>query len=303
MRRGGLGAALALALVATLVSAIHPGLLIALPLALLLVALPAARSPYRLIGVIILVLLFAEPVSGAMWYAERGWAIMLGAAFLAVVAMRPGASFLHRGLVAVAVTTAIAGAVLLVSGAWTRLEWAITRRFREASAFWTARLAAANDPSLADMGATMQRVAELEVMLYPALLALGSLAALATAWWCYRRLIDRSGEALSPMREFSFADHLVWILIAGAILLIVPLGEVAARLGANLATFMAALYVLRGAAILLTLTGVSGVGTFLLGVVAVLLLPLVAGAALVIGLSDTWLDLRRRHSSNDAASS
>lgn len=303
MRRSGLGAALALVLVATLVSAIHPALLIALPLALLLVALPAARSPYRLIGLIILVLLFAEPATGTMWYAERGWAIMLGATFLAVVAMRPGESFLHRGMAAVAVTTLVGGAVLLLSGAWTRVEWALTRRFRQASAFWTAQLEASNEPSLANVGTTMQRVAELEVLLYPALLALGSLAALAAAWWCYRRLIDRSGGALSPMREFSFADHLVWILIAGAILLIVPLGEVATRLGANLAAFMAALYVLRGAAIVLALTGVGSVGAFLLGMVAVLLLPLVAGAALVIGLSDTWLDLRRRRTSGDAASS
>ena len=319
MRRGGLGAAVALALVATLVSAIHPALLIALPFALLLVALPAARSPYRLIGVILLVALFAEPATGTMWYAERGWAIMLGAAFLAVVALRPGESFLHRGLAAVAVTTLLGALVLLLSGAWARVEWALTRRFRQASAFWTAQLEAANersleaagdsagaaasDPSIADFGATMQRVAELEVMLYPALLALGSLAALAVAWWCYRRLMDRSGGALSPMREFSFTDHLVWVLIAGAILLIVPLGEEAARLGANLATFMAALYVLRGAAIVLALTGATGVGAFLLGVVSVLLLPLFAGAALVIGLSDTWLDLRRRASSDDAASS
>ena len=303
MRRGGLGAAVALVLGATLVSAIHPALLIALPLALLLVALPVARSPFRLVGVIILVLLFAEPATGALWYAERGWAIMLGAAFLGVVALRPGEAFLHRGLAAVAVTMLFGGAVLLVSGAWTRVEWALTRRFRQASAFWTSRLEAANEPSLADMGATMERVADLEVMLYPALLALGSLAALAAAWWCYRRLVDRSGKALSRLREFSFEDHLVWILIAGALLLIVPLGEVAARIGANLAAFMAALYVLRGAAIVLALTGLTGVGAFLLGMVSVLLLPLVAGAAMVIGLSDTWLDLRRRRSSDDAASS
>ena len=105
------------------------------------------------------------------------------------------------------------------------------------------------------------------------------------------------------MRECRFADHLVWVLIAGAILLVVPIGDVAARVGANLATFMAVLYVLRGASIVIALTGVGGAGMFLMGVMAVLLLPLVASAALIIGLSDTWLDLRRRASSDDAASS
>ena len=140
-------------------------------------------------------------------------------------------------------------------------------------------------------------------MLYPAMLAIASLAALAVAWWGYRRLTDSDGVPLAPMREFRFADHLVWVLIAGAILLVAPIGDVAARAGANLATFMAVLYVLRGAAIVIALTGVGGAGMFLMGVMAVLLLPLVASAALIIGLSDTWLDLRRRASSDDAASS
>ena len=303
MRRGGLGAAIALALVATLVSAINPGLLIAAPLALLLVALAPARSPYRLIGVLVLVLLFATPASGALWYAERGWALTLGAVFLAVVALRPGRAFLGRGIAAVALTSLIGGAVLLGSGAWRRVEWAIARRFREAASAWTMLVRDSGDPALRDAGDTLRRVAELEVMLYPAMLAIASLAALAVAWWGYRRLTDSDGVPLAPMREFRFADHLVWVLIAGAILLVAPIGDVAARAGANLATFMAVLYVLRGASIVIALTGVGGAGMFLMGVMAVLLLPLVASAALIIGLSDTWLDLRRRASSDDAASS
>jgi hypothetical protein len=303
LRRGGLGAAIALALVATLVSAINPGLLIAVPLALLLVALAPARSPYRLIGAMVLVLLFATPASGTLWYAERGWALMLGAVFLAIVTLRPGSTFLGRGITAVAVALLIGGAILVATGAWSGVEWAVGRRFREAAAAWTMLVANSSDPALANAGETLQRVAEVELMLYPALLAIASLAALAVAWWAYRRLTGPSDAVLAPMREFRFADHLVWVLIAGAVLLIAPLGGMAARAGANLTTFMAVLYVLRGAAIVVALTGVGGVGMFLLGVMTVLLLPLVASAALVIGLSDTWLDLRRRASSDGPASS
>lgn len=302
MRRGGWGAALALALVATLISAIHPALLIAVPLALLLIALPPLRSPYRLIGLVLLASLFAVPPTGPLWYAERGWALMVGAVFLAAVTLRPG-GFLPRGIVAVA-TACVAGAAILIgSGGWQRVEWAVARRFRDAASFWTSRLNSAGDPSMAEVSETFRRVADLETMLYPAMLALASLAALAVAWWGYRRLVERSGETLAPMREFRFADHLVWVLIGGTALLIMPLGEVASRAGANLATFMAGLYLLRGMAIVVALTNVAGVGAFFLGVVAVLLLPLFAGAALVIGLSDTWLDLRRRATSDDAASS
>lgn len=302
-RRGGWGAALALALVATLISAIHPALLIAVPLALLLIALPPLRSPYRLVGLVLLALLFATPANGPLWYAERGWALVLGALFLAAVALRPGRAFMPRGILAVAAASAAGAAILVGSGGWQRVEFALERRFRAAAAFWTTRLDAAGDPSMARMGDTFRRIADLEVMLYPALLALASLAALAVAWWGYRRLVEHSGEALAPMREFRFADHLVWVLIAGAVLLIMPLGEVASRAGANLATFMAALYVVRGAAIVVALSGAGGFAAFLMGVLAVLLLPLFAGAALVIGLSDTWLDLRRRGTSGDAASS
>ena len=303
MRRGGWGAALALALVATLISAIHPALLIAVPLALLLIALPPLRSPYRLIGLVLLAMLFATPATGPLWYAERGWALMVGALFLAVITLRPGRGFLPRGMIAVAAASVASIAILSGFGGWQRVEWAVARRFRDAASFWTARLKGAGDPSMADLSDTFRRVADLETMLYPAMLALASLAALAVAWWGYRRLVERSAETLAPMREFRFADPLVWVLIAGTVLLIMPLGEAATRAGANVTTFMAALYMLRGMAIVVALTGVAGVGAFFLGVMAVLLLPLFAGAALVIGLSDTWLDLRRRATSDDAASS
>lgn len=303
MRRGGVGAVIALALVATLASAISPALLIAVPLALLLVALAPGRSPYRIVGVILLGLLFATPPQGALWYAERGWALMMGAAFLSVVALRPGAAFIGRAIVAVAVSLLIAGGILLATGAWGPVEWAVGHRFREGAALWTTVMQGSNDPAMAEAADTFGRVAELQTMLYPALLAIASLAALAVAWWGYRRLIDQSGGALAAMREFRFADHLVWLLIAGATLLVLPLGDVAARLGANLATFMAALYVLRGAAIVVALTGASGAGVVLMGLLAIVLLPFIVGPALIIGLSDTWLDLRRRLSSDDAASS
>lgn len=303
MRRGGWGAAIALALVATLISTIHPALLIAVPLAVLLIALPPMRSPYRLVGVLLLVLLFSAPVTGPLWYAERGWALILGATFLGAVTLWPGGRFLPRAILSVAAASVVAAGILLVTGAWRRVEWAIARRFREAATFWTARLDGTGDPSAAQMADTFRGVVDLEVMLYPAMLGLASLAALAVAWWGYRRLVDRSGEALAPLREFRFADHLVWLLIAGALLLLLPIGEAWVRTGANLATFMGALYVVRGAAILLVLTGATGVGAFLMGVIAVLLLPLVATAALVIGLSDIWLDLRRRRASSGPASS
>jgi len=302
VRRGGWGAAIALAVVATQFSAVRSGLLIAVPLALLLIALPAARSPYRLIGVVLLGLLFATPAGDALWYAERGWALMLGAAFLAIVALRPGAAFVTRGLAAVAGTLAVAAVVLLMSGDARSVEFAVARRFRREAALWSGLFDRAGEPALTELSDTVRRVAELEVLLYPAMLALASLAALGVAWWAYLRLNEQRGDALAPLREFRFADQLVWVLIAGAALLVMPLGEVATRAGANLATFMAALYALRGAAVVFALTGAGGGMMVFVCMMTVLLLPLLGPPALVIGLSDTWLDLRSRGSGGAASS-
>ena len=61
--------------------------------------------------------------------------------------------------------------------------------------------------------------------------------------------------------------------------------------------FMAALYALRGLAVLLALAGSPGPAAILLGGLALLFLHKLAMAATVmVGLSDTWLDLRRRRS-------
>lgn len=294
-RKGrGWGAALVLALFAVLVSAIHPALLIAVPLALLMVALPPARSPYRLVGLVLLALLFAAPRTGTLWYAERGWALVLGAAFVVAVVLWPRGRFVAKGMAAVGAAALVAALALGLSGAWGRVEWSVAQRFREAATFWTARLGASDEPRAQELASTFTRIADMEVLIYPAMVALASLAALAVAWWVYRRLIERSPVSLGPLREFRFADHLVWVLIAGAGLLVVPLGDVAQRAGANLTTFMAALYALRGAAVVLALSAPGGAALFLMIVLTVLMLPFVAGAALVVGLSDTWLDLRAR---------
>ena len=70
----------------------------------------------------------------------------------------------------------------------------------------------------------------------------------------------------------------------------------AGRAGWNALFFMGSLYALRGVAVFLFL--VSGAPTILsviFGVLAALFLyPLVLTAALLVGLGDTWLDVRSR---------
>jgi hypothetical protein len=60
---------------------------------------------------------------------------------------------------------------------------------------------------------------------------------------------------------------------------------------------MGGLYLLRGAAILLWIGAMAATSLWsavLLAIAALFLYPVVLGTALVLGLSDTWLDLRSR---------
>jgi hypothetical protein len=110
---------------------------------------------------------------------------------------------------------------------------------------------------------------------------------------------DSSG--LGPFREFRFHDQLVWVLILGLLLFLGSfgfldrLGPGLERLGTNTVVFMGALYALRGAAVVLFMAGgVSLFGGLLLLLGFFFVWPLLLAAAFVMGLGDTWLDLRTR---------
>jgi len=281
-----------LALAVLTFSVVHPVLLVLVPAGLLLLGLGPRRPQLVTLG-LLLVGLALVGARDMLWYAERGWILVLGAWFTAAVALWPGRSFLARGLGAVGAATATAGTVMLLrQDGWRQLDWTVTRTFRQTAATVAAEV---GGPSTGgEVAQVMDRAAALQAHLYPSLLALGSLAALALAWWIYRRLVE--GETpLAPLKEFRFRDELVWLLIAGLALLVFPLGEAALRAGSNVTAFMAALYALRGLAVLVALVGVPGPGTIVLAVVVALILyPVVMTATLLVGLSDTWLDLRAR---------
>jgi hypothetical protein len=55
------------------------------------------------------------------------------------------------------------------------------------------------------------------------------------------------------------------------------------------------LYALRGAAVLVVISGVPGpLGMLMGGLLIVFLYPLVMATTFLVGLSDTWLDIRAR---------
>src|SRR5690606_7872944 len=101
--------------------------------------------------------------------------------------------------------------------------------------------AAAGSTEVADsMGQAILRWAAIQREVYPALLALASLPALAIGSYVLGRLTG-APEPPPPVREFRFSDHLVWLFALGLGLFVLAPGGPLQRAGANAALFMAIL--------------------------------------------------------------
>ncbi len=298
-RGTGWGVTVVLALLAAAFSVVNPALLIFVPLAFLLVAMPPRRPMLTLLGLILLGVSFIGEPTGSLWWFARGWTLMLSAWFVVTVALLREQSLTMRVLSAVGGATASAALLFLgFRGSWEAVDWSVTQQLRNGAAdlraFWTSRLA--NEALATDLSAALDQFAGWQSAAYPAMLALASIAALTLAWWLWRRLALQDPRPLGRLRDFRFSDHLVWIVVAGILLVVMPWGAALTRVGANLLAFMAALYALRGFAVLVALFGVPGfLGMFFGAFIFLMLYPIVMAMTLMVGLTDTWLDLRKRN--------
>lgn len=125
------------------------------------------------------------------------------------------------------------------------------------------------------------------------------MSGLLTAWRWYHILATAPvGTPPGPFREFTFSDHVVWLLVAGMAGVVAQLqGMVpdSALWPANLLVVSGVLYLVRGFAVLRWRAG-SGPGPLLLVIATLILFPLipfVVTGLFGIGLADTWLDFRR----------
>ena len=279
-------------------SLVSPGLLLFIPLGLALVALPPRRAPLVVVGAAVLGLTLLGRSGEMMWWFGRGWALILGAWFIVVVSFRPEGGFLSRGLAAVFGALASTAALLATQGrSWVEFDGSVAQHMQDSAARAVAQLT----PGLAnrvwgdDALETVRKSADLYAMIYPAWTALGSLCALGVVWWLWRRLTIRDVKPLGDLREFRFRDELIWLAVAGVILIVLPLNAAATRTGTNLAVFMGVLYAVRGLGIVMSVYRMPGPFGLILGVLLLtFLFPVVATATLVLGLSDTWLDFRAR---------
>ena len=255
---------------------------------------------------------------------ERGWSLLLAGSFGLACLFGERRALFARALGALSVAAFLALAMgamgpVPLSQAKQTIANEYVRRNQIAVANMNAVIGAhptewnqwtAQVPWLAEMPAQteegLNQASRIGITLFPSLLALESLAALALAWSIYHRLSRaRIGAPLRPLREFRFNDQFVWGLIVGLTTVFLPTLQSFRGAGRNLLMFFSALYAVRGLAVLAWFLAPGALTTALTVGFAMLLVPIIQVAAVfgfvvllvtafVLGLGDTWADWRRR---------
>ena len=282
-----------LCILVLLTSTARPSVLVAIPF-LLLVGTNTLRG-YAILGasLIAIIIVMVGPYDG-MWYLERGWALLLGGCFVGLSIARPKMKISDRALEAVFGALVLAAILMtLMSGAWNIVDWVISDRVRATVA---QVIALGGSEGLAPALITaLYQTADAQILIFPALTALASMSALLLSWWLFIFFSGRSEEALGSVKNFRFNDHLIWMLVVGLFLLFTRWNEPLQRLGSNAVVFIGALCAVRGAAVIVFITGgfsVLGYAMTFLGLVIVT--PIVLGGAVLIGIADIYLDFRKR---------
>lgn len=266
------------------------------------------------------------PAAGdaSFYNLTRGWGLLLAGAFGLICLFGAGRPLFSRALAALGLTLVLGlgmsfAGPLSPGGVVSTVSHELARRNAESMGTLSTFIAqhpddwkqlSAKVPQMSQLpGETKKQldaIADWGARLFPALLALESLAALALAWATYHRLArKRLGAPMRPLRDFRFNDQLVWGLIVGLTIVLLPNLAWLHTAGSNLLLFFGALYAVRGFGVLSWLLTPRRLAvTFAIGFVmlwwpvlnafAVLLFLLLGVAALALGLGDTWADWRHR---------
>lgn len=254
-----------------------------------------------------------QPGNAASSFAllARGWSAILAAVFGALVLAGVGERFLPRALLALAIAAGVGGLMVLIAsggltGAFDVFTGEIARRSELSQMQWREMTGSVqwqefvtqNPDALALSGEVDRQLVALPAvarLVFPALLALESLAALALAWALYHRVGQaRLGPPLSRLREFRFNDALVWGIIVGLVSVVLPIDGLLRSIGINLLVFFGALYALRGLGVLLWILAPGRWMMVGFAIFTLLFWHVVGVVSVAVGLSDTWFDWRRR---------
>ena len=261
-----------------------------------------------------------DAAPGSFYNLVRGWSLLVAGGFGLVCLFGVQRPFFPRALTALSLALVLVVAMGM-KGPLTpgRTGQAMQVEFerRNAAAMTMFSTVATEHPEimqrmpesgqmLTEAGQRLRETSATGMELFPSLLFLESLIALALAWTTYHRIArTRLGAPLGPLKDFRFNDQLVWGLIAGLAIVFLPALDFIEGAGRNLLVFFGALYAIRGFGVLswflapgvLAATLMVGFAMLwwpVLSVVAISGFVLLTLAAFGLGLGDTWADWRRR---------
>ena len=233
----------------------------------------------------------------------RAVAVIGGATFV-LATFYSRSTVTHRALLAVT-TTATAMVVLfpLLGWSWNHVRWWVEHRTGFAVRLALGQVAATRTPGAGGPLPELERWFESGVRFladqYAAVLAIQLLAGLGLAAALYYRVCrSPAGIPPGPFREFRFSEHLGWVGAVALLVMLVPRLAAAKMAAINLLLVSGLLYAVRGAAVTafgIALLGGAGCGTAALaGLLAMFILPAAVAGAIVLGVIDAGMDLRRR---------
>lgn len=271
------------------------------------------RLALAILWTVLSVWMMTSALPGSAEYGElaRGWGVLLAASFGVISMMSPRRTFFPRALAATTLAFGVGLGLMVFSGSRPgRLERTVLGEYTRRAEAWLTdwetvsrsqewRELTRESPGLETLATEsterLRSIPPRSAPLFPALLALESLAVLALVWALYHRVSRaRIGPPLAPLREFRFNDQLVWGLVAGITAVAVPTLAEYRTLGFNLLLFFGVLYALRGLGVLAWFLAPGRLLTALMIGFAIIMWPVLGVFALGVGLGDTWLDWRRR---------
>jgi len=256
-----------------------------------------ARLTALLIGVASLGALVV-PQDSAVNTLVAVFQLLAAVAFVGGAWSEPG-PFFRRATFALTWSAAAALALSFVAGrgmSWGLLAWETRRQvsFAERSI-----VEAMKPETMATLYAMYEPMVRVLSTARPGLEVLGALAALAAAWqWHVRTAREPLGPPLAPFRQFRIADGAVWGVVLATTVWIISAKVPGLRIAAlNAGLVLGALYILRGAAVLGAAAVTLAIPAWVqaTAIVSGLLFAAVTAPGLaILGVSDTWLEFRRR---------
>ena len=255
-----------------------------------------AKRPRVVLAVGVATLLILIGTRDAIWFVERAWAMIAAGWFAFFTLRRPAWTLSGRALAAVAAAAlTVTAAMLARPGAWSSFDIVVAERLGEAldRLFGAISFVRGGEGIGPTLTLALQATLEAQLMVFPALTAVSTVAALSVTSWLYMRLLGSDRTSLKPLATFRFNDHWLWPFLTGLAVLALGGLDSPDRLALNVVVFVGALFALRGMAVISFLSGrYRRIAYSAMALVGLFAWPGLLGAALVVGLADVWIDPR-----------